>query len=92
MSVDDYLARLQGMAARAGDVKPATEAMAAEARKWGVQMLSHDDVTPAMRDEYRRLGAHIAEFPMNWETVEAAAAARDYIVLGSPNVVRGRQS
>jgi alpha-D-ribose 1-methylphosphonate 5-triphosphate diphosphatase len=52
-------------------------------------MLSHDDVSPRMRSEYRELGARIAEFPMNRETLAAAAGAGDVIVLGAPNVVRG---
>ena len=31
----------------------------------------------------------MAEFPLNWETAEAAASAGDDLVLGAPNVVRG---
>ena len=42
-----------------------------------------------MRAIFRELGARIAEFPMNRETLAAAAEAGDVIVLGAPNVVRG---
>ena len=52
-------------------------------------MLSHDDATPAMRGEFRALGAEIAEFPVNEETARAAAGHGDAIVYGAPNVVRG---
>ena len=89
ISVEDYLTLLQEMAGRSGKVRFATETVAAQARAHGVQMLSHDDTTPEMRGDYRSLGVHIAEFPMNWQTVEAAAAAGDAVVLGAPNVVRG---
>ena len=89
ISVEDYLALLQEMGGRSGKVRFATETVAAQARAHGVQMLSHDDITSEMRTGYRALGVKIAEFPMNWETVEAAAAAGDAIVLGAPNVVRG---
>ena len=89
ISVEDYLDLLQEMAGRSGKVRFATETVAAQARAHGVQMLSHDDTTPEMRSDYRAMGVHIAEFPMNWPTVEAAAAAGDAIVLGAPNVVRG---
>jgi alpha-D-ribose 1-methylphosphonate 5-triphosphate diphosphatase len=42
-----------------------------------------------MRDDFRRLGVNIAEFPINVETAQAAADAGDFIVFGAPNVVRG---
>jgi alpha-D-ribose 1-methylphosphonate 5-triphosphate diphosphatase len=46
-------------------------------------------MSPAMRRWYRDLGCRIAEFPVNVETAEAAAAAGDPIVFGAPNAVRG---
>ena len=42
-----------------------------------------------MRDDFRKLGVNIAEFPINEETAQAAADAGDFIVFGAPNVVRG---
>ena len=63
--------------------------MAAAAAANGVAMLSHDDDTPGVRGFYRALGARIAEFPMNRQTLAAAAEGGDVIVLGAPNVVRG---
>ena len=52
-------------------------------------MASHDDDTVATRGEYRALGARICEFPMAEDVAEAARAAGDWVVMGSPNVVRG---
>src|SRR5499427_9090571 len=59
------------------------------ARNAGVQMLSHDDKTPAEREAFRAQGVTIAEFPVNEETAREAAAGGDAIVYGAPNVVRG---
>jgi alpha-D-ribose 1-methylphosphonate 5-triphosphate diphosphatase len=89
ISVEDYMDRLAEIAKRTDEVKFATEVAAAHATKMGVTLLSHDDVSPEMRSQYRALGVKIAEFPLNWETADAAAAAGDEIVLGAPNVVRG---
>lgn len=56
----------------------------------GLALASHDDATPAHVDEARENGVRIAEFPT---THEAASAARDAglsILMGAPNVVRGK--
>ncbi|MES2710994.1 MAG: amidohydrolase family protein, partial [Pseudomonadota bacterium] len=42
-----------------------------------------------MRAEFRALGAHIAEFPLNEAIAEDARDAREAVVMGAPNVVRG---
>ncbi|MCS3731132.1 alpha-D-ribose 1-methylphosphonate 5-triphosphate diphosphatase [Bradyrhizobium betae] len=83
---DELVARI---VARAADVPASVSRLAAVARAAGVRMLSHDDATPAMRQEFRQLGADIAEFPINEETARAAANHGDAIVYGAPNVVRG---
>jgi alpha-D-ribose 1-methylphosphonate 5-triphosphate diphosphatase len=72
------------------DMVPASIArLALAARKANVRMLSHDDNSPAMRQDFRALGVGIAEFPVNEETAREAADAGDFIVFGAPNVVRG---
>ncbi|WFU73270.1 alpha-D-ribose 1-methylphosphonate 5-triphosphate diphosphatase [Bradyrhizobium sp. CB2312] len=82
--------RLVGhVVSRASDVPASVSRLAAAARAAEVRMLSHDDATPAMRQEFRELGADIAEFPINEETARAAASHGDAIVYGAPNVVRG---
>ena len=77
------------VASRGADVPDSIARLAAAARAAGIRMLSHDDRTPAMRQDFRALGVGIAEFPVNEETAREAAAAGDFIVFGAPNVVRG---
>ncbi len=60
------------------------------ARELGLAMASHDDATLAHVEEAVEDGVAIAEFPT---TLEAAAAAHDAglaILMGAPNVVRGK--
>jgi alpha-D-ribose 1-methylphosphonate 5-triphosphate diphosphatase len=85
----DFLALIERVHDRADEVPGSIERLAAAARRVGVPMLSHDDMSPAMRAWYRGLGCAIAEFPINEETAAAAAEAGDAIIFGAPNVVRG---
>lgn len=60
------------------------------ARELGLALASHDDATLAHVEEAVADGVAIAEFPT---TLEAAAAAHDAglaILMGAPNVVRGK--
>jgi alpha-D-ribose 1-methylphosphonate 5-triphosphate diphosphatase len=83
---DELVARIL---ARADEVPSSIERLAKTAREAGVRMLSHDDVSPAMRKAFRANGVEIAEFPVNEETAREAADGGDDIVFGAPNVVRG---
>jgi alpha-D-ribose 1-methylphosphonate 5-triphosphate diphosphatase len=74
---------------RAHDVPASIGRLAKAARDANIQMLSHDDETPAMRRAFRAQGVGIAEFPVNEETAREAASGGDFVVLGAPNVVRG---
>lgn len=85
-AVNDMLDRI---VARRPEVPASIARLAAAARAANIRMLSHDDNSPAMRQEFRTLGATIAEFPVNEETARDAADAGDFIVFGAPNVVRG---
>lgn len=85
-AVNDMLDRI---VARRPEVPASITRLAAAARAADIRMLSHDDNSPAMRQEFRALGAVIAEFPVNEETARDAADAGDFIVFGAPNVVRG---
>jgi len=89
LSVEAINEMLDQVVARRPDVPASIARLAAAARAAGIRMLSHDDNSPVMRQEYRALGAAIAEFPINEETARDAAAAGDFIVFGAPNVVRG---
>lgn len=62
----------------------------ASARALGLALASHDDATLAHVEEAIADGVAVAEFPT---TLEAAAAAHDgglSILMGAPNVVRGK--
>jgi alpha-D-ribose 1-methylphosphonate 5-triphosphate diphosphatase len=56
----------------------------------GIPLLSHDDASPEQRQWFRAMGCRVSEFPMNVETARAAAAEGDSIVMGAPNVMRGK--
>jgi len=89
LSMDAFDQLLDRVVAGRPDVPASIARLAAAARASNIRMLSHDDNSPAMRQEFRALGAAIAEFPVNEETARDAAAAGDFIVFGAPNVVRG---
>ncbi|AWM03711.1 alpha-D-ribose 1-methylphosphonate 5-triphosphate diphosphatase [Bradyrhizobium amphicarpaeae] len=89
LSAEAFDRLVERVVARADEVPASVARLAAAARAAEVRMLSHDDATPAMRQEFRELDADIAEFPINEETARAAAHHGDAIVYGAPNVVRG---
>jgi alpha-D-ribose 1-methylphosphonate 5-triphosphate diphosphatase len=90
MTLDAFRDLAETIGARADRVPAAQTRIAAAARKAGIPVASHDDATVPMRTAFRELGARICEFPMAEEVGEAARAAGDWVVMGSPNVVRGR--
>jgi alpha-D-ribose 1-methylphosphonate 5-triphosphate diphosphatase len=85
----DFLTLVDAVHARRDEVPGSIERLARAAVEAGIPMLSHDDMSPDMRRWFRALGVAIAEFPINEETAEEAGAAREPIVFGAPNVVRG---
>ena len=89
LSEAQFHALIERVHARSEEVPASVARLAAAARRAGLPMLSHDDMTPQMRGWYRDLGCAIAEFPINAETTRAAADAGDPIVFGAPNVIRG---
>jgi alpha-D-ribose 1-methylphosphonate 5-triphosphate diphosphatase len=65
-------------------------ALVERARAKGIALASHDDATLGHVEDAARDGVAIAEFPT---TLEAASAAHDAgmaILMGAPNVVRGK--
>lgn len=69
---------------------PNRQAIVARAHELGLALASHDDATLAQVEEAAEDGIAIAEFPT---TLEAAAAAHDAgqaVLMGAPNVVRGK--
>jgi alpha-D-ribose 1-methylphosphonate 5-triphosphate diphosphatase len=90
LSSEEFMALLERLRARTGDVPHSIARIAAAAAMHGVPLLSHDDASVEQRRRYRALGCRIAEFPMTPDTARDAASAGDDIVLGAPNVVRGK--
>jgi len=64
--------------------------IAAAARRAGVPIASHDDADPAAVERASRVGAVISEFPLTLEAALTAARRNMTVVVGAPNVVRGR--
>jgi len=89
MGLGEFRALAEQVSARADDVPAALARVAMAARDAHVPMASHDDATIATRIEFRGHGARICEFPMAEEVGQEARAAGDWVVMGSPNVVRG---
>ena len=90
MKMDAFKALAAGIASASDMVPAAMDRMGAAARAAGLPMASHDDDSLARRDYFRGQGARICEFPKAEEVGQAARTAGDYVVMGSPNVVRGR--
>jgi len=90
MAMHDFQAFTDRIAARADEVPAALEQIGAAAREAGLPMASHDDDTLPVRARFRALGAHICEFPMAEDVGRDARVQGEHVVMGSPNVVRGR--
>ncbi len=89
MDITPYMALLDSVWERRDAVPAAISRISRAARDQGIAMLSHDDRSPLERQAYREVGARVAEFPLNLETLREAVSADEDIVLGAPNVVRG---
>ena len=90
LSREDFLALVTRLDARRDEVPESIARVAGAANAHRVALLSHDDASPEQRRWFRALGCRVSEFPMTIETATEAAAAGDHIVLGAPNVMRGR--
>jgi len=56
----------------------------------GVAYGSHDDPDGETREFYSMIGARIAEFPLTRKAAAAAHAMMNPVIMGAPNVVRGK--
>jgi alpha-D-ribose 1-methylphosphonate 5-triphosphate diphosphatase len=90
MTMDAFRAFTDRIASRSAEIPAAAERIAAAARAAGLPMASHDDDSLAVRARFRALGAHICEFPVAEEAGRDARSLGEHVVMGSPNVVRGR--
>ncbi|MFO7595378.1 MAG: alpha-D-ribose 1-methylphosphonate 5-triphosphate diphosphatase [Desulfocurvibacter africanus] len=87
---EGFIAMLESLRGRAGQVPAAIERLAATARRAGIPMASHDDPSPAVRAWYHALGSRLSEFPLDLATARAARDSGGAIILGAPNALRGK--
>lgn len=69
---------------------PNRRKIVAMAKERGLTLASHDDATLAHVDEAISEGMAIAEFPTTFEAAEASHKAGMQVLMGAPNVVRGK--
>lgn len=87
----DEMAEVIEAAAERGKDVPKTLRMLAEGfDAMGVVYGSHDDANESMREGYAAIGARIAEFPLTRRVAEVAQAMMSPVIMGAPNVVRGK--
>ena len=65
-------------------------AVVAFGRERGIRLASHDDATPTHVEEALADGMVIAEFPTTMEAATASHQAGMNVLMGAPNVVRGK--
>lgn len=84
----EHVANLKRLQAQFGDKHEKGAVL--EARRLGAVLASHDDTTRDHVRESEENGVGFAEFPT---TFEAASACRDHgiaVMMGAPNVIRGK--
>ena len=70
--------------------RPNREAVAQHCREHGITIASHDDATVEHVDEAIEFGIRLAEFPTSIEAARASHEAGMSVLMGAPNVVRGK--
>lgn len=88
--LDQFRTLLNNALARQSEVPAALARIAQLAVEKGIPLASHDDETPAMRAQYAALGSRICEFPLDLATAQSAIDSGHDVILGGPNVVRGK--
>lgn len=86
--MDGYIAQRQEMQAK--HARANKQAILDLAARLGVRMASHDDATEAHVEEAIADGVAIAEFPTTREAAQAAHRNGLAVLMGAPNVVRGK--
>lgn len=86
--MDHYIAERQAMQAK--HAAQNKRAILDLAQRLGVKLASHDDATEAHVEEAIADGVSIAEFPTTREAAQAAHRNGLAVLMGAPNVVRGK--
>ncbi|WP_342640435.1 alpha-D-ribose 1-methylphosphonate 5-triphosphate diphosphatase [Rhodoligotrophos ferricapiens] len=69
---------------------PHRRAIVDACKERGIALASHDDATIEHVEESRAFGVKLAEFPTSMEAAKASHEAGMAVLLGAPNVVRGK--
>ena len=70
--------------------EPHRDTLAAICNSRGIAIASHDDATVAHVEEAKALKTRVAEFPTSFEAARASHDAGMGVLMGAPNVVRGK--
>jgi alpha-D-ribose 1-methylphosphonate 5-triphosphate diphosphatase len=89
-SPEEHWRLLKEMHAAQDEVPGALAHLCGALRQHGVLIGSHDDHTAQDRARGRALGATLSEFPETLAAAEAAKSAGEGVIMGAPNLVRGR--
>lgn len=89
LSVPALYALIDSLLEQRSEWIPSQARLAAVAAEHGVAMASHDDPSPAFRQEMQAIGCTISEFPIDAETARTARDMGSPVVLGAPNILRG---
>ncbi|WP_075291792.1 alpha-D-ribose 1-methylphosphonate 5-triphosphate diphosphatase [Pararhizobium arenae] len=83
-----FVARQQALSAKYAE--PHRTEIARHCAERGIAVASHDDATLAHVEESIGFGVRLAEFPTSFEAAEASHAAGLSVLMGAPNIVRGK--
>ncbi|MBC7149488.1 MAG: alpha-D-ribose 1-methylphosphonate 5-triphosphate diphosphatase [Rhizobium sp.] len=83
-----FVARRQESSARYAG--PHRDALARVCAARGITVASHDDATLDHVEEAKGYGVRLAEFPTSLEAADASHQAGMSVLMGAPNVVRGK--
>jgi len=89
-TAEELAEAIEAAAARAKEVPRSLCSLAEAFDAQGVLYGSHDDPDGETREFYSMIGAKIAEFPLTRRAAVAAHAMMSPVIMGAPNVVRGR--
>ncbi len=83
-----FVSRRQDASARYS--KSHRDVIAAHCNLLGITVASHDDATLEHVDEAINYGVRLAEFPTSLEAAKASHEAGMSVLMGAPNIVRGK--
>ncbi|EUC00699.1 phosphonate metabolism protein PhnM [Rhizobium sp. CF080] len=83
-----FVAKRQGESAR--NATPHRAAISKVCAERGITVASHDDATLSHVDEAIDNGVRLAEFPTSFDAAKASHGAGMSVLMGAPNIVRGK--